>query len=301
MALLNRIILFFMPLVPKPIVRFFSRPYVAGSRLQDAVRVVKELNAQGIMATMDVLGESTTCTQATQEYVEEYLRVLKTIDEEKLDCNVSLKPTQLGLLIDRDLCLQHIRRIVQEASARGNFVRIDMEDSRFTSVTIELYEELRRQFDNVGMVLQAYLRRSLADLQNVARKPANFRLCKGIYVEPRKIAYKDPAIVNDNFTLLIETAFKKGCYVGIATHDEKMVWQALRLIDAFSLKREQYEFQMLLGVDEELRSIIVSAGHRLRVYVPYGKQWYAYCMRRLKENPKMTGYIIKALFKRRAV
>jgi proline dehydrogenase len=298
MSLFNRFVIFFMPIVPKPVVRLFSKPYVAGDKLEDAVNTVRALNQQGILATIDVLGESTTRREETSAYVEEYLRVLHTISEEKLDCNISLKPTQLGLQINTELCFQNIKRILQEALQLKNFVRIDMEDSTCTTATIDLYEQLRNEFSNVGIVIQAYMRRSLDDVTSLSRKPANFRICKGIYIERRKIAFKDPQTVNDNFALLVETAVKAGSYVGIATHDEKLFWHGLRLIEQLSLKRDKYEFQMLLGVDEELRDIIVAAGHRLRIYVPYGKQWYAYCLRRLKENPVMAMYILKALFKR---
>ncbi|MDZ7369546.1 MAG: proline dehydrogenase family protein [candidate division KSB1 bacterium] len=296
MNFLNRMVIFFMPLVPKPIVHIFSRRYVAGSTLEDGVRVVRSLNQDGILATMDVLGESTRNRQDAEAAVAEYIRVLHIIREQGLDCNISLKPTQLGLLIDETFCLNNIRRIVSEAAQLGNFVRIDMEDSSCTTDTLAIYDQLRREFGNVGVAIQAYLRRSHDDLLALVQRPANFRICKGIYVEKRRIAYKDPQIINDNFVLLLETAIKHGAYVGIATHDERLVWHALRLIEAYSLRRDQYEFQMLLGVDEELRRIIVSAGHRLRVYVPFGRQWYAYCMRRMKENPKIALYVIKALF-----
>ncbi len=298
MAWFNKVIIFFMPVVPKPIVRIFSKKYVAGDELADAVRTVRTLNSQNIIATLDVLGESTMDQEETRAYVEEYLNVLRTIDEEKLDCNVSLKPTQLGMLISNELAYENIKRIVQEALKYDNFVRIDMEDSSCTSNTIEIYERLRAEFDNVGIVLQAYLRRSIDDLVAMAKKPANFRLCKGIYIEPRKIAYKDPHLINENFAFLLETALKAKSYVGIATHDEKVVWHALRIIEQLGLNKDEYEFQMLLGVDEELRSILVNAGHRLRVYVPYGKQWYRYVMRRLKENPQIAIYVLKALFKK---
>lgn len=297
MSLFNRIVIFFMPIIPKPIVRIFSKRYVAGDALDDAVRVVKRLNQGHIMATMDVLGESTTNAADTRLYVQEYLKVLSIIQSEQLDCNVSLKPTQLGLLIDKDLVYSNIKEIVQKAKQLNNFVRIDMEDSNCTTDTIEIFQRLCNDFDNVGIVLQAYLRRSIDDLIKIAKKPANFRLCKGIYIEPREIAYKDPHLVNENFAFLIETALRAKSYVGIATHDEKVVWHALRIIEQLGLQRHEYEFQMLLGVDEQLRSILVNAGHRLRVYVPYGKQWYRYVLRRLKENPKIAMYVLKALFK----
>jgi len=299
MVLFNKLVIWFLPLVPKPIVYLVSKRYVAGAKLEDAVKTVKKLNSRGMLATMDVLGESSTKEEECEAAVQEYFSVLDIIDKEKLDCNVSIKPTQLGLVIDKELCYNNIKRIVEKAASYKNFVRIDMEDSSCTTDTIEIFKRLRSEFDNVGIVLQAYLRRTLADLKDLVQYRTNFRICKGIYIEPRKIAYKDPVIINDNFSLLLETAFKERCYVGIATHDEKVVWHGLRLIEKFNLKPEDYEFQMLLGVDEQLRQIIVDAGHRLRVYVPFGRQWYPYCVRRLKENPKIAFYVIRAFFGKR--
>ncbi len=296
MALFNRLVILFMPFIPKPIVRLVAKRYVAGSELQQAVATVKSLNAQKMVATMDVLGESTSQEAEAEAAVEEYFSVLETIDREKLDCNISVKPSQLGLLIDKDFCYQNIRRIVEKAAGYGNFVRIDMEGSSCTTDTIELFLRLHQEFQNVGIVIQAYLRRSIDDVKRLAQVAANFRLCKGIYVEPRKIAYKDAQIINENFALLMEVALQAHSYVGIATHDERVVWQGLRLIETLGLKPDQYEFQMLLGVDEELRKIIVDAGHKLRVYVPFGRQWYPYCKRRLKENPKIAFYVVKAMF-----
>jgi len=296
MSFFNRLVIFFMPLVPKPIVYLFAKRYVAGDHLDDAVKTVKELNEQGIMATLDILGESTMSESEVNGYVKEYLYVLDKIEEEKLECNVSLKPTQLGLLIDQAFCYNNIKIIVAKAQSLNNFIRIDMEDSTCTTATLDIYKQLQDEFENVGFVLQAYMRRSIVDLKSILHLKSNIRICKGIYIEPRDIAYKDPQLVNDNFTYLIETALQSKCYIGIATHDEKVVWHALRIVEQLQLKKEQYEFQMLLGVDEQLRSILVDAGHRLRVYVPYGKHWYAYVVRRLKENPKIAAYVIKALF-----
>lgn len=298
MSLFNKLVILFIPVVPKPIVRLFSKPYVAGDKLEHAVETVKALNRRGIIATMDVLGESTNSEPATHSYVDEYLDVLRTIEQESLDCSISLKPTQLGLLIDKELCYNNIKQILEQAKTLNNFVRIDMEDSNCTTDTIEIYERLRGEFDNVGIVIQAYLRRSLDDVKQICQHSANFRICKGIYIEPRDIAYKDGEIVNNNFAWLIETALEKKSYVGIATHDEKVVWRALRIIEDLGLNRDEYEFQMLLGVDEQMRDILVNAGHRLRVYVPYGEQWYAYVVRRLKENPTIASYVLKALFRK---
>ncbi|MBN1542078.1 proline dehydrogenase family protein [candidate division KSB1 bacterium] len=296
MRLFNLLVVWFLPLVPKPIVRLFSKPYVAGPKLEDAVQSVKDLNSRGIMATLDVLGESAQAAEECAQAVEEYLTVLDTIQKENLDSNISIKLTQLGLNIDPEFCYDNIRKIVAKAAETATFVRVDMEDSSVTTLTIDLFLRLQKDFSNVGIVIQSYLRRSLDDVTDLLKTHTNFRVCKGIYVEPRQIAYKDPQTVNDNFTLLVETALKNGSYVGIATHDEKLVWQGLRIVHELGLKKEDYEFQMLLGVDEELRDIIVRSGHHLRVYVPFGKHWHAYCVRRLKENPKIALYVIKALF-----
>ncbi len=296
MYIFNKLIIWFMPLVPKFIVRMVSKPYVAGPKLEDGIRVVKDLNSRGMCATMDVLGESATKLEECQEAIDDYFKVLDAIVADKLDANISVKLTQLGLCLDKEACYQNIRKIVAKADSLNIFVRIDMEDSPVTSDTIDVFLRINQEFKRTGIVLQAYLRRSIDDVVRLSAIKTNYRLCKGIYVEPRKVAYKDPQTVNDNFGLLIDTAFAMGSYVGIATHDEKIVWKGLELIHKHGLKKDQYEFQMLLGVDEELRQIIVDAGHKLRVYVPFGKRWYAYCLRRLKENPKMALYIINAMF-----
>jgi len=297
MSLFDKLVVWSLPLVPKPIVGYFSKTYISGPQLQDAVRVIKDLNAKGIMATMDLLGEESKDRENARQAMEEYIRILRTITDEKLDSNVSVKPTQMGLLIDKEFCYENIKCIVREAKKHNNFVRIDMEDRHCTSDTIEIYLRLKEEFKgHVGTVIQAYLRRTSDDINQLIRHKANLRLCKGIYVEPREAAYKDMVIINDNFKFNLEKLLSNNCYVGIATHDEKLVWHALTLIERFNLKKEDYEFQMLLGVDEQLRQIILDAGHRLRVYVPYGQEWYAYSTRRLKENPKMAGYVFKHIF-----
>ncbi len=296
MTLFHNILIKTLPLVPKPIVKFVSKRYVAGSSLESAVETVVKLNKEGAVATLDLLGESATNKEDCDAAVKEYLKILDIIKSNNLDCNISLKPTQLGLHIEKDLCYQNILKIVEKAKSLNNFVRIDMEDSPYTSSTIEIFTLLKKDFQNVGIVLQSYMRRSLDDLNELVKLKTNFRLCKGIYDEARSIAFKDPLIINQNFSLLIEKAFKSNCYIGIATHDERIVWEGLKFIDSFHLDLSQYEFQMLLGVDEELKKIILDAGHKLRIYVPYGQKWYAYSMRRLKENPKIAVYIMKAFF-----
>jgi proline dehydrogenase len=286
-----------LPLVPKPLVGYFSRRYIAGSSLEDAVKEVKRLNSLRMCATIDVLGEAIKDIQQAQGPVEIYLKVLEAIEREKLDANISVKPTQLGLMLDYNKCFENYSHLLDEAKKRNNFVRIDMEDATTTDATLKLYTELKREYSNVGVVLQAYLRRTVNDIAQLSKKVdnLNFRLCKGIYIESHQIAWKDREIIRQNFRTLLKELFRRGIYVGIATHDEWLVWAALDLIHRLNVPHDRYEFQMLLGVLPELRKIIVDAGHKLRVYTPFGEQWYAYSTRRLRENPQVAGHIIKAM------
>jgi proline dehydrogenase len=226
--------------------------------------------------------------------VEEYLQVFDTIAAEGLDSNVSIKPTLLGLKIDESFCRDNVERIVAKAKEHGNFVRIDMEDNTTTDATLRIFHELYARYGNVGPVLQAYMRRTLSDIAALP-EGSTVRLCKGIYVEPRTIAWKGFETVRANFVRALEKLIERGVYPGIATHDEYLTCRAVGLIDKHGLKREQYEFQMLLGVDEELRRILIAGGHRLRVYVPYGRDWYPYSMRRLRENPEVARHVLKAM------
>jgi proline dehydrogenase len=292
----DKLVVATLPLAPKALVKQFAKRYVAGETLEDMLATVRSLNAQGIMATVDVLGEFIHHKEEALQAAAEYKQILEALDREKLDANISVKLTQMGLLLDQQLCFEILTDLVETAARYNNFVRIDMEDSACTADTIALYLKLRERFSNVGIVVQAYLRRTLADIRHVIDTGAgHFRLCKGIYVEPRKVAFKDHYLINKNFTLILEEMFKRKAYVGIATHNEDLVWEAMRLIDAYQLDKQAYEFQMLLGVDAELRNIILEAGHRLRVYVPFGKHWYAYSLRRLKENPGIARHILKNL------
>ncbi len=296
MSLFNKFLVTILPLVPKFIVGFFSKKYIAGATLQHAVEKIRALNAKGIMATIDVLGEETEKREDALEVVQEYKDALAAIEHEGLDANVSIKPTHLGLKIDKEFCFNNIRVIIEEAEKYHNFIRIDMEDHTCTSDTIDIFIRLREKYSNVGVVVQTYMRRTIEDINKLIEHKANLRLCKGIYDEPRSIAYKESEIINDNFKYSLEKLLSAGCYIGIATHDEKIIWYALSLIDRLDLERGDYEFQMLLGVTEQLRDILVSAGHRMRVYVPFGEHWHAYSMRRLKENPNIAGNILKSIF-----
>jgi proline dehydrogenase len=300
MSFLDRLISFTLPAVPKPIVRHFSRRYIAGVTTEEAFDVVRDLAGQGAMATLDILGEFITRPEEARENTGAYIELLQKIDEARLEqTNISVKLTALGLQLDPALCLENMRRIVARVRELNNFVRIDMEDSPCTTPTIDIYRTLGEENPNhVGLVLQSRLRRTLDDVEALADAPANYRLCKGIYLEPREIAYTDPELIRRNFVLILDRMFEMGAYVGIATHDEQLVWEALRLIRKHGLPRDRYEFQMLLGVDEELRRILIGQGHRLRVYVPFGQQWYAYSVRRLRENPQIAGHALRAMLRR---
>ena len=295
MSVFNRLLVTGLPAVPKPIVGRVASRYVAGESLDSAIRVVRTLNQQGAMATLDVLGEEVSERAKATAAVEEYLQVFETIDREKVDSNVSIKLTLLGLKIDEGFCRDNVARIVETAQRFGNFVRIDMEDNTTTDATLRIYRELHARYGNLGVVLQAYMRRTLRDIEELPDQGASVRLCKGIYVEPRKIAWKGYETVRHNYVQALDKLFTQGVYVGIATHDEYLACAASALIDRHGLARDRYELQMLLGVDEELRRILIESGHRLRVYVPYGQDWYAYSIRRLRENPEVARHVLKAM------
>jgi len=293
MGIIDRVIAESVPIVPRPLVRRISRRYIAGDTIGEAVKTVRDLNRRGCVATIDVLGESTQSKADAAATLRDYKRVIDELDEHDLDSGISVKLTGLGLTLNEELCRSNLEEIVEYAGARGRFVRVDMEDSPYTGVTLDMVVNLHERHDNVGAVIQAYMRRSLEDVVRLTEAGVSVRLCKGIYDEPRKIAYKDFDTVRENYRLLLEELLRGGSYVGIATHDEFLVWHALRLIHQLGVPEDRYEFQMLLGVDEELREILVGAGHKLRVYVPFGEDWYEYSSRRLKENPKIAGYVAK--------
>ncbi len=293
MGVLDRAVAESVPVIPRPIVRRIASRYMAGETLDDAISTIRDLNEEGCVATVDVLGEFTEDAKDAAQKLGEYKRVVDALEEHGLDSGISVKLTGLGLDIDENLCRRNLEEIVVYAGEKNRFVRVDMEDSPHTEATLRIVREMHEKHPNTGAVLQAYMRRSIDDAQGVIEAGFSVRLCKGIYDEPREIAYKDPDTVRENYIFLLDELLKGGVYVGIATHDEFLIWHALRLIHQLGVPKDRYEFQMLLGVDEELRGILVNAGHKVRVYVPFGEDWYAYSSRRLKENPKIAGYVAK--------
>lgn len=296
MNILNKILVPSIEMMPKNLVKVFANKYIAGDKLSDAVNTVKILNQKKLLATIDVLGELINDRSEAIKSKDEDIEVLNAIRENNLDCNLSVKLTMLGLKINHQLCLDLMNEILSVAKSTGSFVRIDMEDSSVTESTIKIFEELRKKFDNVGIVIQAYLRRSEKDIIRLSEQKANFRICKGIYVEPEEIAFKNADEIRQNFLKILQLAIERKAYCGIATHDEYLIRESVKIVKANGLENSEYEFQMLLGVQENLRNGAVDKGHRMRVYVPFGERWYEYSIRRFKENPHMAGQIMKSIF-----
>ncbi len=296
--LLDRALVRLLPAVPKLVVRRISERYIAGEELADAVRVVRRLNGEGKLATVDVLGEEIANADEARAIADAYRDALDVFDREQLDSNISVKPTALGLKLGYEVCRENLDELVAHAAGRG-FVRIDMEDASTTDDTLRLYRELRAAgHDNVGVVLQARLKRTVEDVRALAELKPNIRLCKGIYLERPEIAYRDYDAVRANFVQALEELWNGGSYVGVATHDEYLLEQAQREAALRGLGREDFEFQMLLGVRPALGDALVRQGHRLRIYTPFGRDWYEYSLRRLQENPRIAGYVATDTFNR---
>ncbi len=294
---LNQLIIKTMPLVPKPIIRKISSRYIAGENLEDAVQVTKSLMKMGGMSTIDVLGEFVTTKEMALHEKSMCSLVLDTIHQNQLESYLSVKPTSLGLDIDFKFAYENIKELVEKAKSLNLFVRLDMENSPYTDKTFQIFKKLRDEgYLNVGIVIQAYLYRSEKDIKDLAKFNPSIRLCKGIYRESPSIAIQDKEGIRQNYKKLLKLILDLGLYPAIATHDDVLINYALELITKYNLKPKDYEFQMLLGVREERRNELLRSGHRLRVYVPFGKDWYGYSTRRLKENPDIAGYIFKALF-----
>jgi proline dehydrogenase len=298
----NKFIALILPYFPKKFIWIFSKSYISGETIDDAIRVSRELNKNKVEVTLDVLGEFIKSLEEAEENKMEYLNLIDVTFKSGINGNFSLKPSSFGLLIDKETCYSHIREIVAKAASYNGFIRIDMEDSPCTDNEIDLFRRLKTEFPgNVGLVVQAYLKRTLNDIRglsdlNSEKHPLNFRLCKGIYIESEKIAFKKYEEINQHFLEDLEYMLKNKIYAGIATHDKPLIDGAFQLLKKYNVPKNMYEFQMLYGVTPKLRESVVNEGHRMRVYVPFGKKWFGYSTRRLKENPKMASHIIKAIF-----
>lgn len=273
--------------------------FVAGEDIEQTIPAIRELNAHGCTASFDHLNEDVSEVAATEEEVREYRRILSRIDETGIRSNVSIKLTQFGLGIDPELAYKNARSVVEDAAARGNFVRVDMEGSDVTQVTIDIFKRLRAEFglDDVGIVLQSYLRRTWDDVQDILKIPARIRICKGAYNEPPEVAFPDKKDTDDNYVRVMRALLSSGVYHGIATHDPKMIDATIRHAQKEGIGKEAFEFQMLYGVRRDLQEQLARDGYRMRVYVPYGKHWYPYFMRRLAERPANVWFVLKNMLK----
>jgi proline dehydrogenase len=273
--------------------------FIAGESIEEAVAAIRDLNARGCTASFDHLNESVGSIAGTEAEVSEYLDVLARIDDAGIDSNVSIKLTQFGLEIDPELACRNARRVVADAARRGNFVRVDMEGSNVTQATIDVFKRLRAEFglNDVGIVVQSYLYRTMDDVHDLLKIPARIRLCKGAYNEPREVAYPEKKAVDDNYVRIMKVLLSSGLYHGIATHDPKMIDATIDFAQGEGLAKEAFEFQMLYGIRRDLQEQLARDGYRMRVYVPYGKHWYPYFMRRLAERPANIWFVLKNLFK----
>ena len=300
--MLNKLLANALPYMPQKLIWIFSKRYIAGETIEDGLKASRELNKQGIEVTVDLLGEFISTIKEAEENRNKYIDLIERFTNEGIVGNFSVKPTMFGLLIDKEVCYINIEAVVLKAVEKKTFIRIDMEDSQCVDDELDMYRRLQQKYPaNVGLVIQAYLRRTKNDLVNMSTihtngNPLNFRLCKGIYVEPKNIAFKAPEEIREHYLDDLRYMLDNNMYVGIATHDKHQIDNAMNIIKEKNIDKTKYEFQMLYGVTPELRSSIVKQGHKMRVYVPFGKDWFGYSTRRLKENPKMASHIVKALF-----
>ncbi len=303
--MLNTMMAQLIPFLPQELVWIFSKRYIAGIDVDDALGVSKELNSQGMKVTLDILGEFIFTMDEARQNTRAYMELIQAMEGSGINGNLSLKPTMFGLLLDKEGCYRHLWEIVNKAVDCNTFIRIDMEDSACTSMEIELFRRLKAEFpSHVGLVVQAYLKRTLRDLNNLMdlhteETPLNFRLCKGIYTEPASIAFQQYHVINAHYLKDLEFMFKNKIYAGVATHDASLIEKAFHLIEQYGVSKSMVEFQMLYGVTPKLRQSILDKGYDMRVYIPFGDQWFGYSTRRLKENPTMVTHIVKSLFMKR--
>lgn len=303
--MINQFIAKMLPYFPERLVWIFSKRYISGQYISDALTESRKFNHNGVKVTVDLLGENIRVLSEAELYKEQYTDLIERFTAERIDGNFSVKPSMFGLLLDKEACYANLREIVETADRCDSFIKIDMEDSAVTSAEIEIFRRLKGEFPaRVGLVFQAYMRRTLDDIKslldlNLPGAPLNIRLCKGIYIEAANVAYQGHQEIRDHFLNDLRFMLENGIYVGIATHDKYLIDKSYEIISQLGVAKDKYEFQMLYGVTPQLRSSVVAAGHRMRVYVPFGKQWFAYSTRRLKENPAMIWHILKAIFVRK--
>ena len=298
LKLLNYIFIKVIPFIPKFLIKIFANQYVAGISIDNAIKIISKLNNKGLHATLDILGEHTQNDTEAINITNQYCKILEEIHAKNLNCNISIKPTHIGTDISNNLFLDNLSKIHSKSIDTNNFVRIDMENSKLTDITINAYKNRAEINSDIGIVLQAYLFRSEDDLNNL-NENSNIRLCKGIYNESEQIAFKRPLDINDNYIKLLERAFNKNIYVGIATHDPELINHSINLIKSMNIDKSMFEFQMLYGVPMEKHINTISThGYKIRIYVPFGPEWYSYSIRRIKENPNISKYIIQNLFKK---
>ena len=298
LKLLNYIFIKVIPFIPKFLIKIFANQYVAGISIDNAIKKISKLNNKGLHATLDILGEHTQNDTEATDITNQYCKILEEIHAKNLNCNISIKPTHIGTDISNNLFLDNLSKIHSKSIDTNNFVRIDMENSKLTDITINAYKNIAKINSDIGIVLQAYLFRSEDDLNNL-NENSNIRLCKGIYNESEQIAFKRPLDINDNYIKLLEKAFNKNIYVGIATHDPELINHSINLIKSMNIDKSMFEFQMLYGVPMKKHINTISThGYKIRIYVPFGPEWYSYSIRRIKENPNISKYIIQNLFKK---
>ncbi len=295
--ILNKLIILTIPILPKFFVKIFANKYVAGIKTSEAINVVKKLNQKNLTCTLDILGEHTKSKHESNAIANKYVDIFEKLGQNKLDCNISVKPSHIGSDVDNKVLKNNIKKLIDAAKKNNNFLRIDMEDSNLTELSINIYKENFKKKSYLGIVLQAYLKRTESDIENLDSS-SNIRLCKGIYNEDKSISFKKPIDINKNFLNLLDKALEKNIYVGIATHDEKLIKSCLEIIELKKINKKNIEFQMLYGVPmDNVIKKLMAQNFKIRIYVPYGKNWYDYSIRRIKENPNISKYIIKNLFK----
>ena len=297
--MINNILASSVSVMPKWFIKLFSKSYIAGHRPKEVIDIVKNLNSQGFSATIDILGEHINSQDKTNSVTKEYIQIYNDIAKNSVDSNISVKPTHIGLDISMDLALENFKILINKASESSNFLRIDMESSKNTDSTFKIYDDLFKIYPKVGVVLQAYLKRSIADIEKLAGPGFNARICKGIYKENKNIAYQDPEDISKNFLAMAKAMLAKNSYACYATHDLQLIDELVSLTKEMDADTSKFEFQVLYGVPMKGKlNELLKSGYKVRVYVPYGTDWYDYSIRRIKENPNIAGYVIKNLFAR---